>query len=173
MFEPCKAKANCVSSLNHEKRYQIDPLRYNRLKAAKNKLRDALRSIKRVRIVSDHGNYIRAECKSLIFRFIDDVEFYFDDNEKLIHVKSASRIGYSDFGVNRRRVEKIRKNFLKEANMSSKKSNIYIRSKSEVGLEILCPIDDVIDPNTTIMEDNEECVEQDVVGRYAGNIEIQ
>jgi uncharacterized protein (DUF1499 family) len=71
-----------------------------------------LKSIKRVRIVTDHGNYIRAECASLIFRFTDDVEVYFDDKQKLIHVKSASRIGYSDLGVNRRRVEKIRRKYL-------------------------------------------------------------
>jgi uncharacterized protein (DUF1499 family) len=112
MFEPCKSKANCVSSLNQEKRYRIDPLRYNRLEAAKNKLLGALKSLKRVRIVSDHGNYIRAEYTSLIFRFIDDVEFYFDDKEKLIHLKSASRIGYADLGVNRRRIEKIRRKYL-------------------------------------------------------------
>ena len=112
MIEACGSKPNCVSSLNHKKRYRVDPLRYDCFEPAKKKLLEALKSVKRVRIVIDHGNYIRAECTSLIFRFIDDVEFYFDDSSKLIHVKSASRIGYSDLGVNRRRVERIRKKFL-------------------------------------------------------------
>jgi hypothetical protein len=57
--------------------------------------------------------------------------------------------------------------------MNQKRSNIYIRKTSQEGQEILCPIDDAGDPNTTFIEDNEECVEQDVVGRYAGNIEVQ
>ena len=56
-------------------------------------------------------DFIRAEFVSAIFRFVDDVEFYLDDRKKVIHVKSASRVGYSDLGVNRRRVENIRKKF--------------------------------------------------------------
>ncbi|CAB1059228.1 hypothetical protein D1BOALGB6SA_3986 [Olavius sp. associated proteobacterium Delta 1] len=45
---------------------------------------------------------------SLIFQFVDDVELLFSDEKNLIHVKSASRIGYSDLGANRKRVERIR-----------------------------------------------------------------
>lgn len=56
-------------------------------------------------------DFIRAEFVSAIFRFVDDVEFYLDDRNKVIHVKSASRVGYSDLGVNRRRVENIRERF--------------------------------------------------------------
>jgi uncharacterized protein (DUF1499 family) len=114
MIEPCKPKPNCVSSLNHEKRYYVAPLQYNSFETAKDKLLDTLKSSKRVRIVANHGNYIRAEFTSFIFRFIDDAEFYFDDKKKLIHLRSASRIGYSDLGANRRRIEKIRRKFLKE-----------------------------------------------------------
>ena len=65
----------------------------------------------RVRVVKLEDNYIHAEFISFIFRFVDDVEFYFDDEQKLIQIKSASRVGYSDLGVNRRRIEKIRKQF--------------------------------------------------------------
>jgi uncharacterized protein (DUF1499 family) len=60
----------------------------------------------------DWDNYIRAEFVSKIFRFVDDVEFYFPDKkskELLIHVRSASRVGYSDLGVNRMRIEQIRR----------------------------------------------------------------
>lgn len=58
--------------------------------------------------VSD-DNYIHAEFTSSIFRFVDDVEFYFETAEKIVQVRSASRKGYYDWGVNRRRIEKIRK----------------------------------------------------------------
>jgi len=51
------------------------------------------------------------EFRSNVFRFVDDVEFLFDREKKLIHVRSASRVGYSDLGVNRKRVEKIRSLF--------------------------------------------------------------
>ena len=56
-------------------------------------------------------DYIRAEFRSRIFQFVDDVEFLFENQGNVIHVKSASRTGYSDFGVNRKRVEKIRAAF--------------------------------------------------------------
>ena len=112
MITPCKSKPNCVSSLNEEKNFHIDPLTYESLDTAKHSIMKILRSHKRVGIAVEHDDYIRVEFTSLIFRFKDDVEFYFDEMEKVIHLKSASRIGYSDFGVNRRRVEKIRKKYI-------------------------------------------------------------
>jgi len=71
-----------------------------------------LASMKRIRIVSEQDNYIHAECRSFLFRFVDDLECYFDDEGKNIHLRSASRLGNYDFGVNRRRAEQIRKRFL-------------------------------------------------------------
>lgn len=112
MFTPCKSRPNCVSSLNHEKGLHVEPLRYDNFATAKRKLLDILKSSKRVRIIDRENNHIHAEFKSFLFRFIDDVEIYFDDKESLIHLKSASRIGYSDFGKNRRRIEDIRRKFL-------------------------------------------------------------
>jgi uncharacterized protein (DUF1499 family) len=53
-------------------------------------------------------DYIHALSKSRIFKFVDDVEFYLPPNESVIHLRSASRVGESDLGVNRRRVEQIR-----------------------------------------------------------------
>jgi len=67
--------------------------------------------MKRTTIVAEKEDYLHAEAKSLIFRFVDDVEFYFPATEKLIHVRSASRVGHSDLGVNRKRVEEIRSRF--------------------------------------------------------------
>jgi uncharacterized protein (DUF1499 family) len=68
-----------------------------------------LRELPRITIVAADGVYLRAESRSAIFRFVDDVEFLADEAAKVIHVRSASRLGSSDLGVNRRRVESIRK----------------------------------------------------------------
>jgi uncharacterized protein (DUF1499 family) len=54
------------------------------------------------------GHYVHAKFTSRLFRFVDDVEFCIDDDLRIIHVRSSSRVGYFDFGVNRRRIERIR-----------------------------------------------------------------
>jgi uncharacterized protein (DUF1499 family) len=64
--------------------------------------------MKRSNIVTVGDDYIHAEFTSAFFRFVDDVEFYFDSDAKTIHMRSASRIGYSDFGVNRKRLDDIK-----------------------------------------------------------------
>ena len=62
------------------------------------------------RIVTQTNRYLHVEFKSRIMGFVDDVEFFFPDTA-VIHVRSASRVGHSDFGVNRKRIEKIRQLF--------------------------------------------------------------
>jgi len=62
-------------------------------------------------VVEDTGSYLHAEARSRVFRFVDDVEFVLDPGARVIQVRSASRVGYSDFGVNRRRVERLGKAF--------------------------------------------------------------
>jgi len=59
-------------------------------------------------VVTASDRYLHVECKSLVFRFVDDLELYFDSATGIISIRSASRIGYSDFGANRRRVELLR-----------------------------------------------------------------
>jgi len=76
--------------------------------AAMSDLKKIITGMKRAVIVSETDTYLHIEFTSAIFRFVDDVEFFADDTEKQIQVRSASRVGYSDFGVNRSRVEKIR-----------------------------------------------------------------
>jgi len=111
-LSPCPKSPNCVSSLAVDKEHFITPIPYGGNNAlTKHKLLEILNSFKRTRVVRIEGNYIQAEFVSSVFRFVDDVEFYLDDAVKVIQVKSASRTGYSDFGVNRRRVEMIRKKF--------------------------------------------------------------
>ncbi len=74
-------------------------------------LRSILSSMKGIVVITCQQNYLYAECKSRIFGFIDDLEFRQDEKSAVVHVRSASRNGYYDFGVNRRRVEKIRQLF--------------------------------------------------------------
>ena len=108
----CPDSPNCVSSLSTEKAHFIEPLHYvGSLADARNKLIHLLQNLKRVHLIKKEPDYIHAEFRSAVFRFVDDVEFYFLPEERIIHIKSASRSGYYDFGVNRRRVERLRSEF--------------------------------------------------------------
>ena len=108
-LSPCPESPNCVSSTDPLDEHYIQPLRYagNR-DAAYNRLVTLIASQQRARIVVKEANYLRAEFRSAILRFVDDVEFLFSADKPLIDVRSASRTGYYDFGVNRRRIEDIR-----------------------------------------------------------------
>ena len=68
---------------------------------------DALTAESRTRIVVEGRRYLRAEARSALFRFVDDVELLADEDAGLIHFRSSSRVGRSDFGVNRRRLRRI------------------------------------------------------------------
>jgi uncharacterized protein (DUF1499 family) len=105
----CPDSPNCVSSVDTTKKHFTEPIGYtgNR-KAAMQKLISTIENFRGARIVKAGEDYIHAEFRSRVFRFIDDIEFYFPADASIIHVKSASRTGYYDFGVNRRRVENIR-----------------------------------------------------------------
>jgi uncharacterized protein (DUF1499 family) len=81
------------------------------MEEARDRLEQIVRAMPRTKVVRQEENYIRMECSSRLFRFVDDVEFWFDDANKVIHFRSASRKGYSDLGVNRKRVEQIREQF--------------------------------------------------------------
>ena len=111
-LSPCPDSPNCVSSKSPDKARFIEPFHYvgNR-EDARQKLINILENTKRVHLVKVETNYLHAEFRSFLFRFVDDLEFYIAPEENIIHVKSASRIGYYDFGVNRRRVERLRSAF--------------------------------------------------------------
>jgi uncharacterized protein (DUF1499 family) len=111
-LSPCPDSPNCVSSLSTDSAHFIEPLRYaGNLAYARQKLIELLENSKRTRLIRVETDYIHAEFRSLIFNFVDDVEFYFSSEDRIIHVRSASRMGYYDFGVNRRRVERLRGTF--------------------------------------------------------------
>jgi len=106
---PCPASSNCVSSRSPDKEHAIEPLIYTASRTqAFEDLKTIILHMKRTKIVTKSENYLHVEFTSAIWRFVDDVEFYFDENAKIIQVRSASRLGKSDFGVNRKRVESIR-----------------------------------------------------------------
>jgi uncharacterized protein (DUF1499 family) len=89
----------------------MEPIPYADGTAARARLRTVLRELPRTRIVLDDldgSGYLHAEVRSALFRFVDDVELAFDDGRGQLHFRSASRLGRSDFGVNRRRMEAIR-----------------------------------------------------------------
>jgi len=106
---PCPASPNCVSSLALEdEAHRVPPLVWTGdLAEAKTRLRRAVLAAGDATFVVEEDTYWHVEFRSRVFRFVDDVEFLFDPADRQIHVRSASRVGYSDLGVNRRRIEKI------------------------------------------------------------------
>lgn len=110
-FAPCLTTPNCVSSqanINDPQHY-IAPIKYESdAITTQVKLKELLESQKLTKIVTQTDGYIYAQFTSQLMGFIDDVEFYFTPEAKLIQVRSASRLGESDLGVNRQRIEQIR-----------------------------------------------------------------
>ncbi|MDA8141878.1 MAG: DUF1499 domain-containing protein [Desulfobacteraceae bacterium] len=106
----CPDSPNCVSSADDRSTHQVAPLTYQGdWLSARQRLEKLLGQIPRTQVKEVNERYLRAECRSRIFGFVDDLEFYFDPAQPLIQVRSASRTGYSDLGVNRKRVEMIRR----------------------------------------------------------------
>ncbi|MCB1176565.1 MAG: DUF1499 domain-containing protein [Leptospiraceae bacterium] len=106
---PCPQTPNCVSSYSspEDKEHFIKPITYNSsLSEEVNRVKNSAKNLPRAKLIKEEENYLYFEFTSLLMRYVDDVEFYFDDSAKLIHVRSASRVGKSDFGVNRERIEK-------------------------------------------------------------------
>ena len=106
-----KSTPNCVSSQADQsdaERY-IAPIRFKGSAVeAMAAVRKAVEGMERATVVRHEGNYLYAEFKSKLMGYVDDVEFTHDDKAGVIHVRSASRLGRKDFGVNRARVEALR-----------------------------------------------------------------
>ncbi len=108
---PCPGTPNCVCS-QEDGVFAIQPISFEGdPDLAWQRLRTVLAAMPRTRIVKVNDSYLHAECTSLLFRFVDDLECLLDREAKLIHVRSASRAGRSDLGVNRARVEALRAAF--------------------------------------------------------------
>tara|TARA_R110002073_G_scaffold167211_2_gene323913 strand:+ start:55 stop:510 length:456 start_codon:yes stop_codon:yes gene_type:complete len=110
----CPDSPNCVSSQAGDHDHFIEPFTFSDQPAeAMQRLKRALLNEKRVTIVKEQPHYLHAEVRSLVFKFVDDVEFNLLPDQGLIQLRSSSRVGYSDLGVNRRRIERIRQLFQK------------------------------------------------------------
>jgi len=106
---PCPSTPNCVNSQSKDAEHSIKPLTYNSMPTqAMADLKGVIQNLERTKIITETENYLYAEFTSALMGFVDDVEFLLDDSANVIHVRSASRLGKSDLGVNRKRIETIR-----------------------------------------------------------------
>jgi uncharacterized protein (DUF1499 family) len=106
-FTPCKTTPNCVSSQADpaDAEHYIAPIAFSGTMV---ELRRAVESMERATVIREEGSYLYAEYKSRLMGYVDDVELLLDDKARLVHVRSASRLGRKDFGVNRERIEALR-----------------------------------------------------------------
>ena len=107
----CPSTPNCVNSqaIASDKEHSIQPIQIGGGTMPRmTDLKLAIQSMPRSTIIKETNNYLYVEFASKLMGFVDDVEFYFDNNGKSIQVRSASRLGESDLGVNRQRIEEIR-----------------------------------------------------------------
>jgi len=109
---PPKRTPNNVNSQidrNADPQHYIEPLRYTGdAKQAWAALRRVVDGMQRVKVVKSEPNYLYAEFSTRLMGYVDDTEFCLDEKAGVIHVRSASRLGSGDFGVNRERIESIR-----------------------------------------------------------------
>jgi uncharacterized protein (DUF1499 family) len=106
----CPSSPNCVSSQASDERHLIAPLAFNGdPDTAFARLKQILAGRKDTAIIEESPGYLRVELRTTLF--VDDGEFLLDRAERVIHVRSASRLGYSDLGKNRSRMEEILREF--------------------------------------------------------------
>jgi len=112
-FTACPGTPNCVNSTTGENRSAyVAPIAFSDTsQIAHDVLVTIINNMPRTQIITDDGTYIHAEFRSATMGFIDDTEFYIDADNGVIHVRSASRLGNGDMGVNRNRIESIREQF--------------------------------------------------------------
>ena len=108
-LQPCPEKPNCVSTSAIDTDHRIDPIRIAGTPAeVLPRVKQAVESLGDVAWQSEGANYLHGIVYSKFWKFPDDVEFHYLEETENLLVRSASRIGYSDLGVNRKRVEKIK-----------------------------------------------------------------
>lgn len=108
----CPAKPNCVSSEAQDKEHHIPPLAFNGSPAqALQNIKKVVLSMPRTVLTEERNDYLAFTFESLIFRFVDDVEFFVPPTAQAVSVRSASRVGYSDLGANRKRIEAVRQEY--------------------------------------------------------------
>lgn len=112
-FSSLKNSPNGVSTQAKSKNKYVTPLKFKDTKDSSKKIiKKIISKQKGTKLIKETNNYLHFTFTSSFFHFKDDVEFYFNDKNKMIHFKSQSRIGYSDLGVNKKRYELIKKLYL-------------------------------------------------------------
>ncbi len=113
MLKPCPSSPNCVSSLAATKRHKIEPFRLHQYAAKTLQLlKEVIAAYPRTKVIAVSETHIHAEFRGNT-GFIDNVVFVVDEAAGIVHVRSASRLGYWDFGANRKRIEKLRQMYTK------------------------------------------------------------
>lgn len=112
---PCPDSPNCVATQGAQPDQQMAPLPYTgTVDEAKARLLQVIQALPRATSVANEGDYLAFVFRSQLIGYPDDVEFRFDDNAKVIHFRSASRLGRGDMGVNRARMEAISQAFAQQ-----------------------------------------------------------
>lgn len=109
----CPASPNCVSSDAVDSDHHIEPFHLVGSPAEVWRITQTfVAALPRTKIITAESNYLHAECSSALFGFVDDFELHLRSEERVMAVRSAARVGYADFGVNRKRVEQLRSELL-------------------------------------------------------------
>ena len=107
-LKECPKKPNCVSTQTTQAEKKMEPIVYTQdLASIKKRIISVVGGQSRTKLVEESGNYLHFTFTSLLLRFVDDVEFLIDDSKKMIHFRSASRVGRSDLGANRKRMTEL------------------------------------------------------------------
>ena len=106
-LRPCQLDTNCVRTEGDA----AAAMRYLDATEARRRLDVILASVSRLRVVERRDDYVHAEVRSRLWGFVDDLEFRFDDAAGLLYARSAARLGRSDLGVNRQRLDRLRKDW--------------------------------------------------------------
>ena len=111
---PCPETPNCVHSQATHPKHAIEPLSFDGdVPAARERLKAIVLALPRTRLAEEDDDYLRFTFRTALLRFVDDVEFRLEADSRTIHVRSASRVGRGDLGVNRKRVERIREAWIR------------------------------------------------------------
>ena len=113
ILSPCPDAPNCVSTKSGDSRHAMAPLPFVGTKEqSRNRIIKIISDMKGAKIIESGESYIYSQFRTRLLRFVDDVEFFLDDAARKVHFRSASRVGYYDFGLNRRRMNEISRLYL-------------------------------------------------------------
>ena len=111
-LKACPGSPNCVCSYDNDAEHGIAPIPFTGTpQEAIATIRQIVENYPLTTIIEGNDNYLYAEFTTKLMGYVDDVEFYGDAENSVIQVRSASRLGQSDLGLNRKRVEEIRQKF--------------------------------------------------------------